>query len=102
MTQEATSQMKECPFCSEDVKLNAKKCKHCGETLDIALRAAEDSKKSNSSPNVFMNAGGGGGPSQITKKDFPHLLHFLLTLLTGVWIIIWIPLYLFRNKNTYN
>jgi len=45
---------------------SAKKCKHCGETLDVALRAAEEAKKSNSSqqqPMVFMNAGGGGGGS---------------------------------------
>ena len=103
MTQEATSQIKECPFCSEDVKLNAKKCKHCGETLDVALRAAEDSQKSNNSPNVFMNAGGGGGSSQIAKQNFPHALHFFLAIVTmGMWLIIWIPLYLFRNKNIYN
>ena len=29
-----------CPFCSELVKPQAKKCRHCGEILDIALRAA--------------------------------------------------------------
>ena len=57
-----SGQSKECPFCSEDVKLNAKKCKHCGETIDVALRAAEDARRQSNSntPNVFMNAGGGG------------------------------------------
>jgi membrane protein YdbS with pleckstrin-like domain/DNA-directed RNA polymerase subunit RPC12/RpoP len=28
-----------CPYCAEDVRLAAKKCKHCGEFLDEALRA---------------------------------------------------------------
>lgn len=32
--------MKECPFCSEQILASAKKCKHCGEVLDVALRAA--------------------------------------------------------------
>ena len=58
-TQEATQR---CPYCAEHVSALAKKCKHCGETLDVALRAAEEAKNSNS-PNVYMNAGGGGGAS---------------------------------------
>jgi len=27
------SQTKKCPACAEDIKLEAKKCKHCGELL---------------------------------------------------------------------
>lgn len=54
-----------CPYCSELVAQSAKKCKHCGEILDVALRAAEEAKRHGSSnqPMVFMNAGGGGGGS---------------------------------------
>lgn len=29
---------KECPFCSEVIHINAKKCKHCGEISDPVLR----------------------------------------------------------------
>jgi TM2 domain-containing membrane protein YozV/glutaredoxin len=54
---------KECPFCSEQVMVMAKKCKHCGEIIDVALRAAEEARKAadrgSHAPQVFMNAGGG-------------------------------------------
>jgi predicted RNA-binding Zn-ribbon protein involved in translation (DUF1610 family) len=32
---------KACPFCGEAVLAVARKCKHCGETIDVALHAAE-------------------------------------------------------------
>ncbi len=37
---------RECPFCGEDVLEQAKKCKHCGEVLDLPLRAAQEVKRS--------------------------------------------------------
>jgi hypothetical protein len=37
--------VKDCPFCGEEVRAKARKCKHCGETLDVTLRAAEESKR---------------------------------------------------------
>src|SRR5438128_1436758 len=36
---------KNCPFCGEEVLWTAKKCKHCGETLDVAMRSAEDARR---------------------------------------------------------
>jgi len=64
--QSAAEATQRCPYCSETVFASAKKCRHCGEILDVALRAAEEAKKASSSqqqPMVFMNAGGGGGGS---------------------------------------
>lgn len=63
--QQAVEATQRCPYCSETVFASAKKCRHCGEILDVALRAAEEAKKSSLSqqPMVFMNAGGGGGGS---------------------------------------
>lgn len=37
--------MKQCPFCAEDIRAEAKKCKHCGETLDVTLRIAEEARR---------------------------------------------------------
>lgn len=34
-----TTQTKACPFCAEEILLDAKKCKHCGEILDETLKA---------------------------------------------------------------
>jgi hypothetical protein len=41
-----------CPFCAEDVKLEAIKCKHCGSMLDAVAAAAPPptDKGDNSSP----------------------------------------------------
>lgn len=59
MTAEAL-QLMTCPFCAEQVSSAAKKCKHCGETIDVALRAAEEARRaaerSSSGQQVFMNA----------------------------------------------
>ena len=34
----ASPATRECPFCGEEILAKAKKCKHCGEFLDAALR----------------------------------------------------------------
>ena len=90
-----------CPFCAEQISVEAKKCKHCGETIDVALRAAEESKRSQANqPMVFMNAGGSAVSNE--KHRFPHGMHLILTILTaGGWSIIWVLHYLFRNRRYY-
>ena len=30
-------ELKQCPFCSEDIKISAIKCMHCGEFLRMEL-----------------------------------------------------------------
>jgi len=39
------SASEKCPFCSGLVLQKAPKCRHCGETLDVVLRAAEEAKR---------------------------------------------------------
>ncbi|MEI8698134.1 hypothetical protein [Mesorhizobium sp. ISC15] len=96
----------DCPYCSEPINPKSKKCKHCGEILDPQMREIELLKSQRNAPQVFMNAGGGaaaaasgfGGP----VKRFPHWLHILLVIVTGgLWLPVYILMYLFRNKRYY-
>lgn len=36
---------KDCHYCGEQILVTARKCRHCGEILDLALRAAEEAKQ---------------------------------------------------------
>jgi hypothetical protein len=83
-------EMQTCPYCSEDVKKEAKKCKHCGETLDVTLRAAEEAKRSNSGGNVINVAASAssssssrGFSSRITGLDW-----LLIFFTGGLWLIV--------------
>lgn len=48
----------ECPFCAEQISVRAKKCRHCGETIDVAMRKAEEAlRASERRGDVYMNSG---------------------------------------------
>lgn len=100
-----------CPYCAEIISASAKKCKHCGEILDAQLRDIEmlKSQKSqlivNNSASAASSSSAGSagvGVGVDTRRPFPHLLHFIATVLTfGAWWIIWLLHYIFRNKAYY-
>lgn len=95
----------ECPYCMEKILAKAKKCKHCGEILDAQMREIELLKKQiNTSPLVINNNNTNTYPSVIyDKKNYPWFWHLILTLITGGgWLIIWIILYLLRDRKIYN
>lgn len=108
LPQKQEKETKDCPFCGEEVLAVAKKCKHCGETIDVALRAAEEAKRaaeksSSQQPLVFMNAGGAAASSSAAssgdsrrEREEPssfmawHVIHGILTLFTaGLWLPVW-------------
>jgi hypothetical protein len=39
-----------CPFCAERIMAGARKCKHCGETLDPTMRAAQEARRAAERP----------------------------------------------------
>lgn len=43
-----------CPYCRENIIAGAKKCKHCGEILDPAMRDLEMLKKQSSSSQTTV------------------------------------------------
>lgn len=95
------STTKKCQYCGEQVQAEAKKCKHCSEILDPQMREIENLKKQNNNPNVFMNAANSNG-LPIGVRPFNHALHIILSLFTGgFWLLVYIPLYIFRNKQMY-
>lgn len=93
-----SAELKECPYCAETIAAAAKKCKHCGEMLDPTLRDIQNFKHQNQHNVVHTivqeNVNG-------QKRKFSHFWHFVLTLLTGFWLFIWIIAYATRDKNIY-
>lgn len=100
--------VKQCPFCAEQIHVDALKCKHCGETIDPALRSAEESRRlaefharhgQPSGPtNIVVNTSASAAaqarvvaPRRPRERPFPHAAHIILTILTcGAWLPIYI------------
>jgi hypothetical protein len=97
-----------CRYCDEKISINAKKCKHCGEILDPQLREIE-LLKNQRNQQIFMQGGSSSSSSAAVavtdsgKRTYPWLLNLLLTLVTGgLWLLIWLPLYLLRDRTKYH
>ncbi len=84
----------ECPFCCEPVRSRARKCPHCRETLDVVLRASEEaaraallSRQTTGQPGIahYTNSVIVNAPHRSAdrrRRDFPHMLHFLMACVT--------------------
>lgn len=70
-----------CPMCDEDISARAKKCRHCGETLDLSLRAAEEARRTaERQASPLMGGQAAAVPYTRTKSK---LAAFLLAWLLG-------------------
>lgn len=102
-----------CVYCAEEINPQSKKCKHCGEILDPHMRDIEFLKNQRNTSQVFMNAGGGAssassasasssGTGNLGLRNFRHWLHIFLSVITGgLWVPIYLLLFMFRNKNVF-
>ena len=50
-----------CPICDEDISARARKCRHCGETLDPALRQREMMQQGGAVPYTRTKSRVGAG-----------------------------------------
>lgn len=104
---------KECPYCAERINAASKKCRYCNEILDQQMRDVEMLKWQRNNSNVYMNSGGAAASSSSSSSSsssgdlaplnkFPHWMHILLSIFTGgLWLPIYILMYIFRNKRHY-
>jgi len=54
------STVKACPYCSEEILITARKCKHCGEYLDESLKTQRQSKESDPDGKIVVKPRGEG------------------------------------------
>ncbi len=73
----------ECPFCAEQISARAKKCRHCGETVDVSMRKAEEAlRASERQGNVYMNAAV-SAPAGYARPEKSRVAAIVLALLLG-------------------
>lgn len=96
-----TTATRDCPYCGEPIMAAARKCKHCGEFLDGSARQAHSTPLPPPAP-VYMNAGGAAVAGQPALRHWGHFIHIVLSVVTaGLWVPVWLLLYVTRNKSVF-
>jgi len=72
----------DCPFCSEQIKATARKCRHCGEYLDQDLRAEKMRASSYHQINV-TTAAPQALPQHVSPKPSPGIAALLSFIIPG-------------------
>lgn len=77
--------VKNCPFCSEEILANAKKCKHCGEYLDPVLAKTSAPQQINVGTKKWNPA-----LAAVLSMFFPGLGHLYKgKILSGfIWFVV--------------
>jgi hypothetical protein len=86
-----SSETRCCPFCSEEIKATASKCKHCGEFLDGHNRNAPSSMTRNSGIPSCQQCGGKMKKTEISKGNCAGIVVALIVICVGIVIFFIIP-----------
>ena len=89
------SQMKQCPYCGEDISINAKKCKHCGEWLEekpqtVNNAVAQPQPQPTAQPQVIVNQYERKSNGVGTAGFILSLICATMSWLPGVNVFFWV------------
>ncbi len=80
-----------CPYCSEEIQPTAKKCKHCGEWLEVAVdRAGAEASARGSVDARAVARGIKEKESQETLMGCGTFLALVAAVAVGVWSGSWL------------
>ncbi len=68
----------ECPFCAEQINARAKKCRHCGEILDVTLRHAGEAMRAQGGVTINNHVNGPAYQRAVKSKVVAILLALFL------------------------
>jgi hypothetical protein len=98
---EAPREYADCPFCGEEILAHARKCRFCKETLDVALRAAEEAGREARRDRDRRDRSVSQRTTVVIEGDndeyveFDHTIHLVLDLFScGLWVPIHLLCYL--------